>query len=249
MTRDRAGSPGGSRTRRAGGRCTREAFLRPAPEARIGKATMRHVEASSLFGAAVLICLAAGAFTLCGCESNKRQMPTPQRESRPGEGQRLARAGEEALKKGNFEKAADLSSRAIAENPDIPGAWNNLGVALMEQQNYVDAAQALRRAAELSPTDPTPYENLGLLYYRAGYDQDALSAYTKALDRDPNWLPALRGAVACSQRLNIADEATQDRIRRGLMKEVDPAWREVFDRQRLRVDAELAERRKKASTP
>lgn len=216
-------------------------------QARFGSFPMRQ----SVLGGARLVLiatLAGSTLLLAGCQMPHKASSDPAGERKPGEAQRLARIAEEALKKHDYEKAADYAKRSIQENPEVPGAWNNLGIALLEQQNYVDAAQALRRAADLSPTDPTPYENLGLLYYRAGYDQDALNAYSNALERDPYWLPALRGAVACAQRLNISDDATQERIRRGLMKETDPAWREVFERQRLRVDAELAERKKKAKS-
>lgn len=221
----------------------------PREHLRTRRRTGRGALAAALGRAALALPLLIAPLAICGCDSSTKVKDSggPRKESRPGEAQRLARLGEEALKKGDFARAAEYCRSAIQENPEIPGAWNNMGVALLEQQNYVDAAQALRRAAELSPTDPTPYENLGLLYYRAGYDSDAMNAYTNSLERDANWLPSLRGAIVCAQRLNVSDEATQERIRNALMQETDPKWRELFERQRLRVDSEIAERKKKSA--
>lgn len=152
---------------------------------------------------------------------------------------RLAARAEKALAKGEYAEAETLSRRALDLNSELPGVWNNLGVSLMEQERYMDAAQALKRAADLAPADPTPCENLGLVYYRAGFDEDALRWYSESLSRDPNWLPSIRGAVACATRLNRADDATRERIRRGLMLETEPQWREIFERQRLRVETQL----------
>lgn len=164
--------------------------------------------------------------------------------ARQGEAAKLATQAEKALRDQKYEKAEEYGRQAIGLAPDLAGAWNNLGVALMEQQKYMDAAQAFKRAGDLTPTDPTPYENLGLVYYRAGFDTEALRWYTEALNRDPNWLPALRGAVACAQRLKKADEATLERCNRGLMLEQDDKWRETFERQKLRIEADLQEQRK-----
>ncbi|MCC6677960.1 MAG: tetratricopeptide repeat protein [Phycisphaerales bacterium] len=159
------------------------------------------------------------------------------------EEQRLREAGDLAFRaktaadKGKNDQAIDLNRRAIALNPNHVGAWNNLGALLMARQNYRDAMQAFERAADLLPKDPRPYENLALCWYEMGYDDNALSYYRKSLERDPNWLPSLRGNVACLQRLNKADDPAIDQIKRGLMIEYDPTWRSVFERARLRIDA------------
>lgn len=165
--------------------------------------------------------------------------------STPGlsEDARLREAGELAFRaktaadKGKTDEAIDLNRRAIDLNPSHVGAWNNLGALLMARQNYREAMQAFERAADLLPKDPRPYENLALCWYDMGYDDNALTYYRKSLERDPFWIPSLRGNVACLQRLNRADEPATEQIRRGLMVETDPEWRAVFERARLRIDA------------
>ncbi|WP_170416997.1 tetratricopeptide repeat protein [Ruegeria atlantica] len=46
-------------------------------------------------------------------------------------------------------QAEELLRRAVADEPDWPVAWNNLGVVLMERAEYPEAAQMFRRAFAL----------------------------------------------------------------------------------------------------
>jgi Flp pilus assembly protein TadD len=188
--------------------------------------------------AAACLLLLAG----CAIPANKDGKATA--DLRNADAARFASQAEKALRDKNYAKAEEYGRKAVEAAPDLAGAWNNFGVALMEQQKYMDAAQSFKRAADLTPTDPTPYENLGLVYFRAGFDDEALRWYGESLSRDPNWLPSLRGAVACSQRLHKSDEATLERTKRGLMLERNTEWREFFERHRLRVEADLEERKK-----
>lgn len=149
----------------------------------------------------------------------------------------LAYRAKQAADKNKPDEAIALNQQALALNPQHVGAWNNLGALLMARQNYRDAMQAFEKAADLLPKDPRPYENLALCWYEMGYDDNALNYYRKSLERDPFWLPSLRGNVACLQRLNKADDPAPEQIRRGLMIESDPTWRSVFERARLRIDA------------
>ena len=65
-----------------------------------------------------------------------------------------------------------------------------------------------------------------------------------ALDRDANWVPALRGTALAARKLNKSDERLADVMRRGLMIETDPKWREVFQRERVRIEGALREQEK-----
>ncbi|MBO9444344.1 tetratricopeptide repeat protein [Ruegeria sp. R14_0] len=46
-------------------------------------------------------------------------------------------------------QAEELLRRAVADDPDWPVAWNNLGVLLMEKGEYPEASQMFRRAFAL----------------------------------------------------------------------------------------------------
>lgn len=50
---------------------------------------------------------------------------------------------------GRLGQAEDALRRAVAEAPDWPEAWNNLGVVLMERGKVAEAAQVFRRAYAL----------------------------------------------------------------------------------------------------
>lgn len=190
--------------------------------------------------AAVLLTAALAA---AGCQPGglrSQETFSPQaEEARLKEAADLAYQAKLKADKGKIDEAIDLNRRALELDPDHVGALNNQGALLMARENYRDAMAAFERAADLLPRDPRPYENLALCWYQMGYDENALVYYRKSLERDPNWLPSLRGNVACLQRLNRADEQAPEQIRRALMIETDPTWRSVFERARIRVDSYL----------
>lgn len=157
---------------------------------------------------------------------------------------RFDREASAALSRGDFAHAEDLEQRAITIVPSMGSAWNNLGVARLKQRDYLGARDALLRAAELLPTDPRPYENLGHVHNEAGYDAEALQCFRESLGRDPNWLASLRGAARAQKYLLRSDEAGLEIVKRGLYIEKDPQWRHLFESERLRMEADLAEKAK-----
>jgi tetratricopeptide (TPR) repeat protein len=58
----------------------------------------------------------------------------------------LSALGSANLRLGRLGQAERLLRRAVAEAPDFPPAWNNLGVLLMEQGNVAEATEVFRRA-------------------------------------------------------------------------------------------------------
>lgn len=157
-----------------------------------------------------------------------------------------ARKAAAAAQKGNVSQATKLRQQAIAQyrdalriSSDIPEAWNNLGVLLMEEQDYLAAADAFSFAMDQSPKDPRPCENLGLVYSKTGWSDDALKYYDLALERDPNRLPALRGAIKSAHLLGLGDAKDLARVKRALMLENDDTWRAFFQREKLRIQGRL----------
>ncbi len=157
-----------------------------------------------------------------------------------------ARNAAAAAQKGNVSQATKLRKQAIAQYRDalrisseIPEAWNNLGVLLMEEQDYLAAADAFSFAMDQSPKDPRPCENLGLVYAKTGWSNDALKYYDLALERDPNRLPALRGAIKSAHLLGLGDAKDLARVKRALMLEKDDSWRAFFQREKLRIQGRL----------
>jgi len=160
-----------------------------------------------------------------------------------------------AEKRGDLAQANRLRTEAIEQYRDalrisneIPEAWNNLGVLLMKQRDYLAAADAFSFAIDQSPTDPRPCENLGLVYSKTGWSEDALKYYNQALDRNPNRLQALRGAIKSAHLLGLGDAKDLDRVQRALMLEKDESWRQFFMREKLRIKGRLDSKRTHAKS-
>jgi len=123
--------------------------------------------------------------------------------------------------------------------------WNNFGLALKArgaELDYLQAAEAFKRAADLLPVDERPYQNLGVLYHERGFGEEALRYFTMALERNPNSLESLRGAISSSKVLLRSDEGGLARVNRALMIETDPTWRKIEEFEKLRIQHDLAER-------
>lgn len=181
---------------------------------------------------------------LSGCKTthmSPEELSAEERDRRIRESYRQFAAGQRAQKAGNLEEARGYYTQAVDNNPDLSAAWNNLGIVLMEgdKPDYLNAAASLRKAAELSPSDPRPYENLGLVYRRAKWFEDSVRYYGMSLERDPNYLPSLRGYVLGAVEISKIDETLLEHVKRALLIETDPAWRLEFERFKLRTEGEL----------
>lgn len=187
----------------------------------------------------------AGVLGGVGCESTqKRDIATviDQGEQNRERGLKLAKDAQRQAQEGDRDRAIETYKEALSYWREMPAAWNNLGVLFMEKQNYADAVSAFKVAADLSQTDPRPLENIAISYVRSGWATDALKYYGMALERDPNRIESLRGAVRAAEMLRVRDDATLERIRRALLSEPDPQYRAYFERQQQLVAAALATR-------
>lgn len=151
----------------------------------------------------------------------------------------LIEQAEQLAERGRVAEAIQAYQSSIELTPSIASAWNNLGELLMSQNQYSDAVTAFERAGDLSPTDPRPPYNAGVVYQNQGWSRDALERFELSLDRDPNYLPALRGAVRAAEYLQLSNTSALDRIKRASLSETDDAWREYLQRQRFRVESGL----------
>lgn len=196
------------------------------------------------FPAMLLAAVAAGL--VGACATNKPVPPHVQTERSWREAANLALRAEQARAAGKLDEAIALNQQALIRNDQLGGAWNNLGIALMESHRGIEAMEAFQRAADLLPSDPKPYENLGFLYFNQNWYEDALKYYARSLERSPYWLPSLRGAIVSAKELLQSDEAGLERIKRGLMVENDAEWRRVFEVEQMRVRQDVAAKEKSA---
>ena len=190
--------------------------------------------------------LAVLALAPAGCSGNKQGWTPPAGVAQsPGadfaRAETLAARAQRAEQDGRTDEAIALYRECVAAYREFPAAWNNLGRLLMEQGDGLEAATALRVAADLSPSDPRPVYNLGMLWQQRGYMDDASRFYAQALERDENYLPALRESIYVDRHeRNHIDEHVARRIRRALLLETDPQWLAYLQREKIRVDEDPA---------
>ncbi len=169
-------------------------------------------------------------------------------DERQSQARQFAMQAQAAEKDRNSLRAIELYQQAGRSYDGLPYVWNNLGVLLLKEQRHLEAVEAFQRASQLSPQDPRPLENIGIAYHQRGWDQRALEYFNRALETQPRSLTALRGSIQASRRLNVADEATLERARLGLMLESDPAWVQVFQREVFRIEYQIKNAKASAST-
>lgn len=212
----------------------------PAVSCHASSSPRRRAGASPAIGvsAALMVAFAAGLLAALGGCTKRVTIGIP-----PGlaedQAARLTSAVDtatEAYANKDDEEALLAYQRAVIEYRELPQAWNNLGVLMMKQERYLEAAEALNTAASLSPQDARPVYNLGLLYDRRGYLRDARRHYEQALDRDPNYLPALRGAIRADSLLNEGSMQTLDWLKRAVMLEQDENWLAWMRLQKARIE-------------
>lgn len=187
--------------------------------------------------------LLAGAALCGGCGRAATAGPSvaQQTEQRIARARDLALAAQRAEKEDRVDDAINLYGQAVAEWREFPAAWTNLGRLLDKRGDAMQAARAYLAAADYAPQSPEPYYNLGVLWENRGYAEEAARYYDKALQRDQNYLAALRRSIYLDQAVLMrGDETTAERLRRALLLETDPGWIERFERYKLRLDASLS---------
>ncbi len=219
------------------------------------------ISLSRVRGSAVLLLVVCGAVAVfgAGCTSTGPRSTSSTSTAISLQAEQLVKArqlalgaaatatrAEAARAKDRTAEADKLSRRAIGQyrealsySSDMPEVWNNLGIQLMHLQDYLAASEAFILAMQMSPTDPRPCENLGVVYDRTGWAEESLKYFDLALDRSPNYLPALRGAIKAAHLLGEADQKRLDQVRRALMIETDPKMREFFEREQVRISGRL----------
>ncbi len=98
---------------------------------------------------------------------------------------------------GNYGAAAkDLGKlmRLQPKNQALPdrvsNAYNQQGLALLQEGNLKDAEAAFKAASKADPKATGPLSNLGVAYFRAGRAAEAAAAFQEAIDRDPDYADA-----------------------------------------------------------
>ncbi|MCC6969497.1 MAG: hypothetical protein IT434_04675 [Phycisphaerales bacterium] len=209
---------------------------------------VRPLSRRSPFRRAVAISTLAACFlasaSLVACAGHATPPAPDDASARRAEAMRLLAEAQKAQNANKLTEAQDLYVEALRLEPSAGAGWNNLGLVFMKQGKALEAAEAFKQAADRLPADPRPYENLGLLYGERSHAEDSLKYYMMSLERDPNWLPSLRGMSLQTRKLGRADHTILDALDRAVMLENDSGWKPVIERERMRVRAQVDARDK-----
>jgi arylsulfatase A-like enzyme/Tfp pilus assembly protein PilF len=106
-----------------------------------------------------------------------------------------------------FREAVPLLEQVIAEEPNLPITYLQLGTALSSLKDYEKAVPVLRKAVEMRPDLTVPRYQLGSAFFETGDFAAAAAQFEIAVERSPNWPEAhlsLATAYARADRLTDA---------------------------------------------
>ncbi|KAA0677028.1 tetratricopeptide repeat-containing protein [Azospirillum brasilense] len=121
---------------------------------------------------------------------------------------------------GRLTEAVDRYRQALVQEPLLAGAWNNLGVALLDLGDHAAAVTALRACIALRPTDTVAFNNLGTGLDSLDRPDEAARVFQRALSIQPDYGKALNN-LGNSRRAARRAEAAAALYRRALIVQPD----------------------------
>lgn len=125
--------------------------------------------------------------------------PKPATDRRPGISE--YNAGVKLMKKGKFDKAQAKFEAALAKNPKMAEAHNNLGYSLRKQgaANFDKALAHYDRAIDLDPKLAEAYMYRGVLHMLMGNEAKALEDHRALTTMNRQLADALQAAIASGE--------------------------------------------------
>jgi TolB-like protein len=108
------------------------------------------------------------------------------------------------------ERALLLINRALELDVNLATAWQRSGWVRGYAGDHEEAIRSLERAMRLNPLDPRVFltqSAMAFAHFIAGRDQEASDWAAMAARVKPNWMPALRVAIAANAMLGRTAEA------------------------------------------
>ena len=97
----------------------------------------------------------------------------------------LIRSGNEARNNGNYTLAINLLNRAVEADAKSKKAWNDLGLAYLDDLQDGLAINAFQKQIEVNPYDLNAYNNLGRVYLRQRKYVEAEKWFNKQIEIQP----------------------------------------------------------------
>jgi Tfp pilus assembly protein PilF/peroxiredoxin len=132
----------------------------------------------------------------------------------------LYRLGTLLVKSGHSTKARSAFERALAKQPDLAEASNDLGALLAQGGDLPAAIERFRAALSAAADYPDALNNLGYALLQTGRPQEARELYEKALSLQPDFPEALNNLGLILGREGDLDRA-EPYFRQALAKRPD----------------------------
>ncbi|MFY9558857.1 MAG: sulfatase-like hydrolase/transferase [Terriglobales bacterium] len=110
---------------------------------------------------------------------------------------------------GRYEEAIPLLKRALAEQPDLPVANMQYGIAQARLKNYAEAIGPLQKAVQLMPDNGLGHYELGLALFETGDWKGAAPQFEAAVARAPKWADAQFSLASVYARIDRVPEAIE----------------------------------------
>ena len=97
--------------------------------------------------------------------------------------------GEFALRVEKWDRAIELFTKSLTDNPNFFVAYHNRAIAYSKKGEYDKSIDDLKKAVQLNPDYPDAYGLMGLVYEIKKDYTSALNAYKEALNREKRPAP------------------------------------------------------------
>jgi tetratricopeptide (TPR) repeat protein len=136
-----------------------------------------------------------------------------------------------------FEAAKQAYERALELDPQLAGAWTNLGAMWAQIGELEQAREHFERALGCDPQQPEAHHNLAELALRMGDAEAAISGFRRLLQLDPDWAEAHYGLARALLSVGGRVQALAHLQRFSKLIDAIPRelWDEELDERRLRV--------------
>jgi arylsulfatase A-like enzyme/thioredoxin-like negative regulator of GroEL len=108
-----------------------------------------------------------------------------------------------------YQEAVPLLKRVLAEEPSMPVANMQYGMAQARLKNYAEAIPPLQKASQLLPDNGMGHYELGLALFETGDWKGAAPQFEAAVSRAPKWADAQFSLAAVYARIDRVPEAME----------------------------------------
>jgi Tfp pilus assembly protein PilF/peroxiredoxin len=111
------------------------------------------------------------------------------------------------FQRGYLEQAAASFQNVIAEKPNEPEAYYNLGTLYLRRNDFRSAQSNLEQAVKLRPDYPEAWNNLGMIAAQQGQAEEGIHNFQKSLQLRPDYAIALLNLGNLYRRQGNLDQA------------------------------------------